>query len=106
MAGAVQTVGVFEVGSGKAQISGFVVHQLRKALHGAAAVNCQRDRCIVPRGKHQTVQKLLEGQHLPLLQVHGGAFNAHRFLGNPHSVQHIALLADNQRSHNFGGAGN
>ena len=106
VAGSVQAVGIFKVGICQAKISGLVVHQFRKALHRAAAVDGKRHRRVVAGGQHQPVQQLLEGQHLSLLQIHGGALDAHRLPGNPHSVQHVALLADHQSRHDLGGAGN
>ena len=91
---------------GKAEDSGFVVHQLRKSLHRAAAVDGQRNSGIVAGRQHQSIQQLLKGQHFPLLQVHGRTLDANRFLRNPHSVQHIALFTDNQCRHDFRRAGN
>ena len=105
MAGTVQAVGIFKVRPGQAETARLVVHQLREALHSAAAVNGQRHGGIVAGGQHQPVEQLLQGKHLPLFQVHGGTLDAHRFLGNAHSVQDVALLANNQRRHDFGGAG-
>ena len=102
----IQAVGVGKMGTGKAQSMSLVIHQLHKALHGAAAVNSQGHRRIVAGMEHQAVEKFLNCQHFPLLQIHGGPFDAHRFLRNPHPVQHIALLADNERRHDFRSAGN
>ena len=105
VAGAVQAVGVFVVGIGKPQEAGLVVHLLGEALHGAAAVDGQSHRRVVAGGQHKPIQQLLEGQYLPLPQVHGGTLDAHRLPGNPHPVQHVALLADDQGRHDFGSAG-
>ena len=106
MSGAVQTVGIFKVRTGHAKDSCLVIHQLRKAFHCAAAVNGKCHSRIVSGRKHQSVQQRLQGENFSLLQVHGRAFDAHRFLGNPHTVKDVALLTDDQRRHNLGGACN
>ena len=59
MTGTVQTVGIFKMRPGKAKDSGFVVHQLRKALHRATTIDGQRNRGIVAGGQHQSVQQFL-----------------------------------------------
>ena len=87
------------------QKSRLIVHQLRKTFHRAAAVDSQRHRRIVAAAQHQAVKQLLNRQHFPFLQVHGRAFDANSFLRNPHPIQHIALLTDDQGRHNFGSAG-
>ena len=105
MIGAVKAVGVFKVRAFQTQSVGLVIHQLDKAFHRAAAVNGQRHRHIVAGAEHQTVQQLLHRQNFPFPQVHGGAFDAHRLFRDPHPVQHITLLADDQCRHDLGGAG-
>ena len=94
------------MGISQAQVSGLIIHQFCEAFHGTAAIDGQCHGGIVAGGKHQTIQQLLKCQHFPLLQVHGGTFDAYSFLGNPHSVQDIALFADDQCRHDFRGAGN
>ena len=105
MTGAVQSVGVFKMGVAQPQKPCLVVHQLHKALHRAPTADGQRYRCIVARGQHQSVQQLLNRQHLPLPQVHGRAFDPHRLLGNAHPIQHVAPFAYHKGRHNLGGAG-
>ena len=105
MSRSIQTVGVFKMGITQAQDPGFVIHQLVKAFHRTAAVNGQGHRRIVPGRKHQPIEQFLQGQHFPFLQVHGRAFDAHSLFGDPHPVQHVALLTDDQRRHDLRGTG-
>ena len=81
----------------------FVVHQLGKALHCSAAMNCQRSGGIVATMEHQAVQQLLDRKHFALFKVNGRTFDTHSFLGDLHPVQHIALLAHDERRHDLGG---
>ena len=106
VSGAVQPVGIFKMTLGHTQHPGLVVHHFREALYSAAAVNGQSHRRVVAGMEHQPIQQLLECQNLPLLQIHGGAFDAHSLFGNPHPVQDVALLADHKSCHDLGGAGN
>ena len=94
------------MGPRETNAAGLVIHQLGKALHRAAAIDCQGHSRIIAGLKHQAVQQLLHRQNLIGLQVHGRSFNPHCLWHNAHPIQHIALLADHQRRHDFGGAGN
>ena len=102
----IQAVGVGKVGIFQPQRSGLVVHQLHKVRRIPAAKAGQGHGGIVAGGQHEPIQQLLDGQHLPLLQIHGGSLNAHRLFGDPIAAEHIALLADHQSRHDLGGAGN
>ena len=102
----VQTIGIFKVRASEANAPGFVVHQLGEAFHRAAAIDRQGHSRVVAGLEHQPIQKLLHRQNLTGLQVHGRPLDAHSLRHNLHPVQHIALLANHQRRHNLGGAGN
>ena len=102
----IQAVGGGKVGLFLPQRSGLVVHQLHKVRRIPAAEAGQGHGGIVAGGQHEPIQQLLDGQHLPLLQIHGGPLNAHRHFGDPEAAEHIALLADHQSRHDLGGAGN
>ena len=106
MIGGIQTVGIDEVGVLQSQLPGLVVHQLRKALDGAAAPDGQRRRRIVAAAEHKPVEQLLDGEHLPLLKIHGAALNTNSLGRDLHPVENIAPLTYDQGRHDLRGACN
>ena len=100
----VQTVGVAVVGIPAADLHGLLVHQLDEILVGATYILGDDHRRIIGRCHHHAVHQLLQGQGLPIHQLHihgaGGDF-LQRILANCDHVGHIAVLQGHNGGHQF-----
>ena len=101
----VQAVGIGKGGIFHLQFPGLFVHQRHKALHTAAHMLGDGHRRIVAGAEQQSIQQGLQGQGLPLFQVHGGTFGTGRLPADLHRILKISLLNGHQRRQDFGGAG-
>ena len=101
----VQTVGVGEVGVGHPQLLRLLVHQRHKGLRLPGDAVRHRQGCVVAADQHESVEQLLQPQHIPGLEVHGGTLR-HVLRCDRILLLHPAVLQGHHGGHDLRDAGN
>ena len=99
-----QAVGICKVRIRQPELSRLVVHLLNERIVSAALAR-DRDRGVVAGGQHQAVQRITQGERLPLLQVHGRALDLRILRLDRIGPVEVALAQRDQRRHDLGGRG-
>ena len=101
----IQTGGGHKAGVGHADPGSPCIHQLCKFRDGASQPDGCGIGCIVAGGQQHAIAEHAFGDHVPLLESHGGALHPDGFRIHHEPVIQSAAFQAQQGGHDLGGAG-